>query len=283
MKNPQFLSSQVLPTVTTPVKNQISQFVSRMLAKRPLQISKLGLSIGTIAILLVPVPVFGITLVTNRAAIGETDRLDWSSLGAISPPAPTKTLPFNFSTTSQGGLGINVSIPAPAFTPPPPPITPPLLFQTTATGIPTNFASGDFILLTGLKPGTLPAVGNPGPLSITFDRPVSAVGTQIAVDDESTFTAFISAYDRSNNLLGNFSIAGTSSLALDNSAQFFGVSSDIANISKIVYSSDKSNRAFGINAVSIAQQVPEPFTTLGTIIGGIAAWKMKRKFKSIED
>lgn len=282
MKSHQFLSSQLLSTITTPVKNQISQFIPRMLVKRSIQISKLGISIGTIAILLIPVPVFGITLVTNRAAISETDRLDWSSLGAISPPSPTKVLPSNFSIISQGGLGINVSIPAPIFTPPPP-ITPPLLFQTTATSIPTNFASGDFILLTGLKPGTLPAIGNPGPLSITFDRPVSAAGTQIAVDDESTFTAFISAYDLSNNLLGNFSIAGTSSLALDNSAQFLGVSSDIANISKIVYSSDKSNRAFGVNAVSIAQQVPEPFTTLGTIIGGIVVWKMKRKFKSSED
>jgi hypothetical protein len=236
---------------------------------------------GTILILLtLQVRAVGITLVTDRAAIGETDRVDWSSLGPIVPPSPIKTLPLNFSATSSGGLGINVSIPAPAFVPPPPPITPPLLFQTTAAGIPTNFASGDFILLTGLKPGTFPALGNPGPLTITFDRPVSAVGTQIAVDDEFTFTAFISAYDLSNNLLGNFSIAGTSSLALDNSARFLGVSSDIANISKIVYSSDKNNRAFGINALSIAQPVPEPLTIFGTLLGGATAWKMKKKLKS---
>jgi hypothetical protein len=272
MKTNRFFNIPTLPT-DNPVKLTASNT-----AKRSPKVSTVGAVIGSIFILLVlPVRAFGITLVTNRAAIGETDRLDWSSLGAIVPPSPTKVLPFNFSATSSGGLGVNVSIPTAA-----PGITPPLLFQTTATSIPTNFASGDFILLTGLQPGTVPAVGNPGPLTITFDRPVFAAGSQIAVDDESIFTTSISAYDRSNNLLGNFSIGGTSSLALDNSAQFLGVSSDIANISKIVYSSDKNNRAFGINALSIARPVPEPFTIFGTLIGGAAAWKMKKKFKSID-
>lgn len=240
------------------------------------KVSTVSTAIGSLVLLLtLQVPAVGITLVTDRAAIGETDRVDWSSLGPIVPPPPIKLLPFNFSATSSGGLGINVSIPAP----PAPSITPPLIFQTTAPGIPTNFASGDFILLTGLQLGTFPAPGNPGPLSITFDRPVSAAGAQIAVDDEFTFTAFIEAFDISNNSLGNFSIAGTSSLLLDNSAQFLGVSSDVANISKIVYSSDKNNRAFGINALSIAQPVPEPFTIFGTLIGGAAAWKIRKKLK----
>jgi hypothetical protein len=226
------------------------------------KVSTVAAAIGALVLLLtLQVRAVGITLVTNRAAIGETERVDWSSLGPIVPPSPIKVLPLNFSATSSGGLGINVSIPAPPSVLIPPPITPPLIFQTTAASIPTNFASGDFILLTGLRPGTFPAVGNPGPLSITFDRPVSAAGAQIAVDDELTFTAFIEAFDISNNSLGNFSIAGTSSLLLDNSAQFLGVSSDVANISKIVYSSDRNNRAFG------------------TLIGGAAAWKMKKKFQ----
>ena len=138
------------------------------------------------------------------------------------------------------------------------------------------------MLLTGLKPGPPPAIGNPGPLTINFDRPVAAAGAQIAVDDVSTFNAFLSAFDRNNNLLGSFSIGGTSSLALDNSAQFLGISSDTANISRLVYSSSESNRAFGINALSISQPVPEPLTIFGTIIGGAAAWKMKKKLKSID-
>jgi hypothetical protein len=248
---------------------------------RSLKISTIGAAISALTILF-PTQAFGITLVTSRAALGETDRVDWSSVGPIVPPAPFKTLPYNFSTTSVQGLGVNVNVPVPVFTGPPT-ITPPLLFQTSATGIPTNFADGDFVLFTGLKPGPAPAIGNPGPLTITFNSPVSAVGTQIAADDATTpYTVNIFAYDLSNTLLGNFTIGGTSSLALDNSAQFLGVSSDVANISKIVYSTSESNRAFGINALSIAQPVPEPLTIFGTIVGGAAAWKMKKKIKSID-
>jgi hypothetical protein len=246
---------------------------------RSLKISTIAAAIGTLAILF-PTQALGITLVTNRAALGENDRVDWSSLGPIFPPAPFKVLPPNsFTTTSAKGLGVNVSIPIAA-----PPITPPLLFQTSSppSGIPTNFASGDFILFTGLNPATFPAIGNPGPLTITFNTPVSAVGTQIAADDATApYTVNIMAYDLSNTLLGNFTIGATSSVALDNSAQFLGVSSDVANISRIVYSTSEPNRALGINALSIVQPVPEPFTIVGTIIGGTAAWKMKRKLKSI--
>jgi len=242
------------------------------------KISTVGTVIGTMLVLLtLPVRALAITLINDRAALGETDRVDWSSLGPVNPPF--KVLPNNFSTTSQGRLGINVGIPA-ATTPG---VTPPLVFQTSPSpGIPTNFANGDFVLFTGLKPGPPPAIGNPGPLTINFDRPVSAAGTQIAVDDTSSFTAFLSAFDRNNNLLGNFSIGGTSSLALDNSAQFLGISSDTANISRLVYSSSENNRAFGINALSISQPIPEPLTIFGTIIGGAAAWKMKKKLKSID-
>jgi hypothetical protein len=243
--------------------------------QRQLQIFTVSAVISTIVVnLAMPVRTWAITLISDRATIGETDRVDWSSLGPVNPPF--KVLPNSFSTASKGGLGINVDIPT-ATTPG---ITPPLVFQTSNRGIPTNFASGDFVLLTGLKPGPPPAIGNPGPLTINFDRPVSAAGAQIAVDDVPAFTAFVSAFDRQNNLLGNFSIGGTSSLALDNSAQFLGVSSDTANISRLVYSSSEGNRAVGINSLSVSEPVPEPLTIFGTIIGGAAAWKMKKKLNS---
>jgi hypothetical protein len=133
----------------------------------------------------------------------------------------------------QSGCGI-----PPATTPG---VTPPLLFQTLASpGIPTSFASGDFILFTGLRPGPPPAVGNPGPLTITFDPPVAAAGTQ-----------------------------RTSSLALDNSAQFLGVRSDAANISRLVYSSPEGSRALGINALSIAETVPEPSNIAALAVAGL--------------
>ena len=248
-----------------------------------------GIAIGTLLILLAPpVEAVNLTLVSDRAALGGTDRVDWSILGPV--PPPFQVLPNFFSVTSEQGLGISVNIPSAAT----PGVTPPLLFQTLpAPGIATNFASGDFILFTGLIPGPPPAVGNPGPLTITFDRPVAAAGTQIAVDDTFLFTALISAFDSNNNLLGSFSTQGTSSLALDNSAQFLGVRSDAANISRLVYSSSEgdslrdsfASRVLGINALSIAEAVPEPSNIAATAVAGagLALFAFKLKRRSISD
>lgn len=209
----------------------------------------------------IPLPVHAIALVTEWAALGGNDQVDWSSLG---PVAPFNFLPNSFSATSEGGLGLSVEIPELTD------LTSPFVFQTLPRpGVPTNFASGDFILFTGFIPGPPPAVGNPGPLTINFDVPVRGAGTQIAVDDTLEFTAFISAFDSANNLLGSFSAPGTSSLALDNSALFLGVFSDTPNISKLVYSSSAPDRAFGINTLSLAADsvaVPEPSSILGLLV-----------------
>ena len=209
-----------------------------------------------------PLPVKAITLVTERTALEGNDRVNWSSLG---PTQPFNVLPNSFTATSLGGLGLTVDIPLPTE----PGITPPLVFQTLQppSGIPTNFASGDFVLLTGLNPRTFPAVGNPGPLTITFAQPVLGAGTQIAVDDTTEFTGFLQAYDTADNLLGSFQLLGTSSTDLDNSAIFLGISSDTANISRLVFSSSVPNRAVGINSLSLVtnRSVPEPSLTIGLL------------------
>lgn len=257
--------------------DRLPKFLPTAQKTRSLQISAAGTAIGTLLILLAPpVEAVNLTFVSDRAALGGTDRLDWAILGPVQPPF--KVLPNSFSVTSEQGLGINVNIPPTAT----PGVTPPLLFQTLPSpGIPTNFASGDFILFTGLIPGPPPAVGNPGPLTITFDRPVAAAGTQIAVDDTFLFTASISAFDSANNLLGSFSTQGTSSLALDNSAQFLGVRSDAANISRLVYSSSEGDRALGINSLSIAEAVPEPSSIAATIVAGLGLLAVKIKRRSL--
>lgn len=230
--------------------------------KRVKKIISIKSLLATIAIFAtVPLPVKAITLVTERTALESNDRVNWSTLG---PTQPFYVLPNSFTATSLGGLGLKIDIPLPTQ----PGITPPLVFQTLPLpGIPTNFASGDFVLLTGLRPGTFPAVGNSGPLTITFAQPVLGVGTQIAVDDTTEFTAFIQAYDTTDNLLGSFQLAGTSSLALDNSAIFLGISSDTANISRLVFSSSVPNRAVGINSLSLVtnRSVPEPSLTIGLL------------------
>lgn len=215
------------------------------------------------ALLAAPLSVQAATLINSRATLGGNDQIDWSSLG---PVEPFNFLPNSFSATSEGGLGLNVEIPpvsASGF-------TPPFVFQTAPPpgGIPTNFANGDFVLFTGLKAGTFPAVGNPGPLTITFDKPVFGAGAQITVDDTSKFTAFISAFDNTNKLLGNFQATGTSSVALDNSALFLGIRSDTPDISKLVFSTSIANRAVGINTLSI-KAVPEPGSTLSLLALGV--------------
>ncbi len=257
--------------------DRLPEFVPPEKKMRSLKLSAAGTAIGTLVILLAPpVEAVNLTFVSDRAALGGTDRVDWSILGPVSPPF--KVLPNSFSVTSEQGLGVNVNIPLAAT----PGVTPPLLFQTLPSpGIPTNFASGDFILVTGLRPDPQPAVGNPGPLTITFDRPVAAAGTQIAVDDTFLFTALISAFDSDNNLLGSFSTQGTSSLALDNSAQFLGVRSDVANISRLVYSSSEGDRAVGINSLSIAEAVPEPSNIAATLFAGLGLLAVKIKRRSL--
>jgi hypothetical protein len=224
-----------------------------------------GLAILTLLATL-PTPVRAIALVSSRAALPSNDQLDWSSLGKVFNPLapnPAAFLANSFAATSTRGLGLQVTIP-PADNPS---ITPPFVFQTLPLprGIPTNFAPGDFLLFTGFKftiPPTFPTLGNPGPISITFNRPVPGAGAQISVDDTPQFDAILSVFDDANQLLDTFIVPGTSSLALDNSAIFLGVRSDTANISRLVFSSSVPGRAIAINQLSIVG-TPEPTTTCG--------------------
>jgi hypothetical protein len=222
-------------------------------------------------------PAQSITLATGRDDLGANDKIDWSNLGFGTPvnlgPITANLLPTSFDTTSEKGLGLSVDIPALAD----PRATPPFVFQNSPA-VPTNFANGDYILFTGLIPQGFPAAGNPGPLTITFDKPVQGAGTQIAVDDTPSFTGFLSAFDDRNNLLGSFSITGTSGTVMDNSAVFFGVKSDSANISKLVYSSSENNRAFGVNFLSIqSTSVPESDNIVALSLLGIGVLATRKK------
>ncbi|MEB3279974.1 MAG: hypothetical protein VKK42_13755 [Lyngbya sp.] len=200
-------------------------------------------------------------------------------------PNPSAFLANTFSATSENGLELTVNIPTSSN----PEITPPFIFKTAfpPNGIPTNFANGDFLLFTGFIPvptgSSIPAIGNPGPIEILFETPVKAAGTQFAVDDTFEYTALISAFDQNNTLLGSFSIPGTSSLALENSAVFLGVSSDTANIAKLVFNSSEPQRAIAINQLSFVTlntDIPEPVST-GSFIGlGLLACGLKSRKKS---
>lgn len=108
----------------------------------------------TAFVAILPSSVQAITLVTERADLGSNDQIDWSSLGLA---APFNFLPNSFSAISSEGQGLSIEIPEVSG------LTPPFVFQTLPEpGIPTNFASGDFILFTGLIPGLLLQSGTQG-------------------------------------------------------------------------------------------------------------------------
>ncbi|MGK7932361.1 MAG: hypothetical protein AB4041_13150 [Microcystaceae cyanobacterium] len=216
--------------------------------------------------------VVALTLVESREALGKNDFILWDELGIFNPfevpPDVTKFLSFNFDINSQSGKKINVNIdnidsPSDAV------VSPPFVFRTDTPpdGVEANFGLGDAVLFTGLDSSQFPAPGNPGPITLTFNKSVRAVGTQIAVDDTFNFTIFADIYDKQNTLLQTFSLPGTSSTTIDNSAVFLGVKSDIPNIHRVVYRSDISNRAFGINQVDLVS-VPEGNLSVGLIVLG---------------
>ena len=234
---------------------------------------KLSLIAVTTVFVVIPTSSQAASFIGDRADLQGNDQVDWSSVGVTSP---FQVLPNNFSATSEQGLKLNVQIPQALS----PQITPPVVFQTLpalpgiadsfTTGVPTNFAQGDYILFTGSTPGAFPPIGNSGPLTIAFEQPVLSAGAQIAVSGTPNFVGLIAAFDNNDTLLGSFSIPGTSSQALDNSAQFLGISSDTADISKLVFSTSAENRAFGINTLSIqAKPVPEPDSSVTLALGAI--------------
>ncbi len=239
---------------------------------------KFSIAVGTaLTATLTTLPVQALTFITERTALGQV----------LNPfaPDPTAFLPNTFSATSELGLALTVDIPMSSN----PEITPPFVFQSSLppVGIPTNFADGDFILFTGFIPTqpdvpVMPTIGNPGPINITFETPIKAVGTQFAVDDTSEFTALISAFDEADTILGTFSLDGTSSLEMDNSAIFLGVSSDIPNISRLSLSSSESEPALGINhlsIVTITTAVSEPVLVWSLMFVGTlgAGFRLNRR------
>lgn len=226
------------------------------------------------------------SFVTQRIDLNANDEINWGVLnfGASIPIGKTtiaKLVPYSFQGKTEQKLGYSVNIPNLNDTQIPK-YTPPFVFPVTSE-IPANFSENEPILFTGLIPGKFPAVGNPGPITISFDKPILAVGTQLSVDDAlEPYTASISGYDAFDKLVGSFSITGTSSTNIDNSAVFLGISSEIANISKIVLNSSISNRAVAINFVSIkSAHVPEPaqIIALGLVSIIFLTTKQKTNFK----
>ncbi len=227
--------------------------------------------VTTVIVLLaaVQLPVRAITFINQRASLGSNDKIDWSSLGTVNP---FHRLPNSFSAKSVAGRQFSVTIPSFFGNPQP------LVFQTLpAPGIETNFARSDYILFTGFTDSKFPGGTNTALLTIVFDKPVKAAGTQLALAYTSKpYNALLSAFDSDNNLLATFSTPGNSSEALDNSAAFLGIGSDTPNISRLVFRTSEANSPFGINEVSFVA-VPESSAGLGLLAFAICGGLMLKR------
>jgi len=245
-----------------------------------------------------------LSFVNDRAALGATDFVDWSNpitRLTNSPPATT------FRIDSAGGLTVTGSQagafgevrtqnPTPSIVGTNSP-SPSNAYQNS-TFWNGNFAANDAVYWNQ----------GSGALTLSFSTPVAAVGTQLAspfyrfsrasvpvTDFLGTITA-----NYGNGLSQTFSAPGRTNALADNSAAFFGVRSDSADITSIVFNDfdiptttiDPSTGLplgsgyfnYAINRVSFstsaAQAVPEPFSILGTLFGGAAALKMRKRFKA---
>jgi hypothetical protein len=235
-----------------------------------------------------------LTFVNSRSGLGANDFLDWSS-SISSVPVPTGS---QFKISSAGGLLVTGDLGGAPGEVRRQNTNPGLASNANATQNSTfwngNFAPNDAVYWNKGE----------GRLSLTFATPVSSVGTQLdslfyrdsvaaklpATTPPSTslFKGRITAFFGSGPLASStsFDADGVTNALADNSAAFFGVKSDSADITRIVFDNfdipkNEAYFNYAINRVSFGNPaaVPEPFTIFGTILGGAAALKMRKGFK----
>jgi hypothetical protein len=182
--------------------------------------------------------------------------------------------------------------------------------QTTAltnATITTNSATSgvsDILInpMTGLPTGRFPIggtkyyeVGSTGgstTTTITFNNSIAAFGFY-ATDIENLAGIQIQLNDSANTLL---TWARTAATPVSGSAMYYGIVAQnlgetftSATFSLAPVTPDKQQDRFGLDNLSFATfsqlkasatAVPEPFTTIGTLIGGTAAFRMRKRLKA---
>jgi hypothetical protein len=172
-----------------------------------------------------------LSAVESRANLRANDSLDWSRVGQTMTPVSNL-----FSMTSSAGISVTVGIPAGAF----------LRIDQTPT-FPGAFDVGDSLIFTGL--------GNPGPLTVTFDVPIFGAGVQIQSDPANIpdYIAVVEAFDRSDRSLGKFEFSGVSSRKANSDVLFIGISDRSGSIKKLVFNVREQgvNVPFALNKLSL--------------------------------
>lgn len=196
-----------------------------------------------------------LTLVTNRAAIGQTDFIDWGQFGATFNPVADNSM----GLSNTGNTRFRVSD------------GDGLERRDQGNGWSGNFAQRDRLIWTRDSGSSL---------SLRFSNTMFAAGAQIQRDTYGAFTATIEAFDALGDSLGSFNVAGNSDGASDNSAIFVGVASAQGDIARLVYTMDGGQSQgddFAINEVALNQCVPEPGTIAALGLGALVLLRRKRK------
>jgi hypothetical protein len=162
-------------------------------------------------------------LVTSRASLAGNTSITWGGLGG---PFTGVSSPFAISA-SPCVVNANVAN-STDFIPPDIGFRRVNEGSVIFTGWRGNFAVGNNLLFT-----TLDSVG---PINIAFTTPVMGAGAQIQSTGLGTFRATIKAYDALDNQIASFTVAGSSTIAQNNSAIFVGVKDTTASISRITFS-----------------------------------------------
>jgi hypothetical protein len=126
-----------------------------------------------------------------------------------------------------------------------------------------------------------------GFMTFAFANPVSSFGAFLNYLPGLPQQPTISTYDSANNLLSSFNLATIAPISTPggiNQFQFRGIAETSATISSFRLSGSyllAAGTANGaIPAPPPSTSVPEPFTIVGTLLGGAAALRMRKKLKS---
>ena len=199
----------------------------------------------------------GVNVLTSRPA--GADDLDWAQLGPAGTVSPSGTI----VTTTGSPFQVKVSSDRD------------LTRYTQSGGWAGNFAAGDE-LITNVDYTN----GSGSYIELLGMKTCIDMGANIQSDYYGDYVARISAYDGLDNLLGSFTVSGTSNSNGDGSAVFLGVHSDIGDIHRVVYSLDSANGpGFALNHVTYNCCAPVPEPASMTILGLGAAALLRRKGK----